>query len=345
MTAAPTLLKLGTFVPAFAARAGGERPTMRQLLAIDYATCEYCLAATQLVLATVGMGVALRPRDFGQVLRTPRALVLVFVAQLLLTPPLALALDAAFDLPPGFALGMVLMAAMPVGAMAGIFVHLGRGQATLALAATGLTTLTSLLTTPAILHALGSGQLPGDFAMPVGKMLAEFGGFLLLPLAAAMTLARFSPRASGRIGRWCVRGSLVTMTSLIVGSLASGRLQVAVYGWRAPAAIGAFAAVTFLLCQLVGRLISLSAAESFTVGVLATVRNGNLGLLLKASLFPALAGAGPVANAVLYVVLFYSGASLVVSAVTIFVRRATQRAAARREEADEPLAGNVLASS
>ena len=70
-------------------------------LRLDYPTCEYFLAATQLVLATLGMGVTLRPRDFASVLASPRALALVFVVQLLLAPLLALAIGAALELPPG----------------------------------------------------------------------------------------------------------------------------------------------------------------------------------------------------------------------------------------------------
>src|SRR5205085_2098214 len=70
---------------------------------LEYATCEYYLAAAQLMLVTIGLGVTLRPRDFGQVLRAPLSLGLVFVIQLVLTPPLALALNWVFRLPPGFA--------------------------------------------------------------------------------------------------------------------------------------------------------------------------------------------------------------------------------------------------
>jgi BASS family bile acid:Na+ symporter len=287
----------------------------------DYAAFEYYLAATQLVLATLGMGVALRPRDFGQVLRTPRALLLLLAAQLVLTPLLALAVDAAFRLPQGFALGLVLMAAMPVGAMAGIFVHLGRGRPALALTATGVSTLISLLTTTIVLRVFGSGQLPSSFQMPMSRLLVEFAACLLAPLVVAMVFARVAPSASARAGKWCLRGSLVTMTTLIVGSLTSGRLQVAAYGWRAPAAIGVFAAGSLVLCYALGWLLSLSVPESFTVGVLTTIRNGNLGLLLKASLFPAVAGASPMANAVLYVVLFYSGTALVVSCGAVVARR------------------------
>jgi BASS family bile acid:Na+ symporter len=321
----------GAVVTAFPDKCAARKP-MRQVLSIDYATYEYCVAATQLVLATLGMSVGLRLRDFGQVLCSPRGLALVFVAQLFVSPLLALAIDIGFDLPPGFALGLVLMAAMPVGAMAGIFVHLGRGHVALSLAATGLTTLTSLLTAPAILHALGSSQFPADVKMPLESMLLELGGYLLLPLMLAMLLARVAPRWSGVIGTWCVRGSLVTLTALVVGSLGSGRLQLAAYGWRAPLAIAAFAAAMLVLGCGLGWLLRLAAAESFTVGVLATIRNGNLGLLLKASL---LGGAGPVAgsgldqvaDAVLYVVLLYSAAALVVSGAAAFALRAKERAA------------------
>ena len=104
----------------------------------------------------------------------------------------------------------------------------------------------------------------------------------------------------------------MTLTTLIVGSFLSGRLQLACHGWRPPAAIAAFTLGTLILCLAAGWITRLPFSDSFTVGLLATIRNGNLGLLLKASLFPAAASASPMANAVLYVVLLYSGASLVV---------------------------------
>src|SRR5438045_6401340 len=129
------------------------------LSGFDYPSCEYFLAIAQLVLATLGMGVTLQPRDFGHVVRAPRALALVFIVQLLLAPLLALLIGAALELPLGFVLGMVLMTAMPTGAMAGIFVYLGRGHIALALAAMGMTSLGSLFTTPAVLRVFGGGQV------------------------------------------------------------------------------------------------------------------------------------------------------------------------------------------
>jgi BASS family bile acid:Na+ symporter len=293
---------------------------MTDQIRFDYPTFEYLLAATQLVLATLGMGVTLRVSDFGRVLGSPRGLALVFGGQLVLTPLLAISLNALFDLPQGFLVGMVLMAAMPSGAMSSIFVYLGHGHIALALAATGITTLASLLTTPAVLRLFAAESID----MPVGRMLTELTLFLLLPLAVAMVFARAAPLWSGRVGKWCVRGSLVTLTTLVIGSLTSGRLQIAAYGWRPPLALATIATTIFLLCYLLTLLSRQPRAESFTTAVLCTIRNGNLALLLKADLFPATASPDPVGDAVLYVILFYSGAALVVSAGAALIRRATR---------------------
>jgi BASS family bile acid:Na+ symporter len=287
----------------------------------SYASCEYTLAAAQLVLATLGMGVRLRPRDFVQVLRAPKALFLVLGAQLVLAPLVALALAKCLPLPQGFVGGMILMTAMPVGAMANIFIHLGRGNAPLAISATALSALTSLATIPLVLHTYGPAQFPADFSMPIGRIVAEVCGFMLLPLALAMIAGRWAPEPARRLAPWCIRGSLAVLATVVIGSLTSGRLPVLAYGWLPPLVLVAFGGVTLGACYALGSLCRLRLADSFTVAVLVTIRNGNLALLLKAALFPALPDVvDAVAGGVLYVVLFYSGVSLVISAAAAGTR-------------------------
>jgi hypothetical protein len=77
---------------------------------------------------------------------------------------------------------------------------------------------------------------------------------------------------------------------------------------------------------------------------LCTIRNGNLALLLKARLFPATSADPEVGDAVLYVILFYSGASLVVSGSGVLIRRITQRQALS-QRASAGQASSVLPSS
>jgi BASS family bile acid:Na+ symporter len=315
---------------------------MTNQLRFDYPTFEYFLAATQLVLATLGLGVTLRPRDFGRVLGSPRALVIIFAGQLLLTPLIAIAVNWLFDLPQGFVVGMVLMGAMPTGAMASIFVYLGRGHIALALATTGITTLASLVTTTAVLRVFAGSHFGESIELPVGRMLTELAVCLLLPLAVAMSFAHLAPVWSQVVGKWCVRGSLVTLSTLVIGSLTSGRLQIAAYGWRPPLALATAATVVLVACFVMSLLGRLPRADSFTAAIVSTIRNGNLALLLKARLFPA-TSADPVGDAVLYVVLFYSGAMLVVSICAVVVRRVTlnRRVAGRSATAlPAPAAGD-----
>jgi BASS family bile acid:Na+ symporter len=309
---------------------------------LDYATLEYFLAATQLVLITIGMGVKLRAADFGRVLCAPRGLALVFIGQLVLTPIIAIGVDAFFSLPHGFAVGMVLIAAMPTGTLASVLICFGRGHIALAIAATGLTTLASLLTTTTVLRLFGGSQFAAGFEMPVGRTIAELSVCLLLPLAFAMWLGHVAPRRSQQAGKWCMRGCVVTVTTLVIGSFTSGRLQIGVYGWPPASALVVFAVAILVTCYLLSLLTGLPRSESFTVGMLSTLRSGNLALLLKAGLFPA-TRADPMGDAVLYVILFYSGASVAVSIATVLIRRATTRPFSELQRPDS--AGGVLTAA
>ena len=142
-------------------------------MTLDYASCEYYLAATQLVLATLGMGVSLKVTDFGQLLRAPKAIALVLAAQLFLAPLMVMALASGLSLPPGIVPGMVLMMAMPVGALANIFCYLGRGNMPLAVSATAISTLGCLITAAAVVRCFGSAHFPVEFSMPVGRVVLE----------------------------------------------------------------------------------------------------------------------------------------------------------------------------
>ncbi len=295
---------------------------------LDYASWEYTLAATQAVLAMLGMGATLTVRDFLGVLRAPRGVVLVLVLQLLLMPPLAIGLSHVMGLPQGIAVGLLLIAAMPGGTFSNIFTYLGRGNVALSISATSVSTLGCLVTTAALLRLYGSAQFPDDFVMPMGRIVLEIVCWLLTPLIIGMCIRRYAVAIQATVAKVAVRCSLGVLGVIVVGALGSGRIQVAAYGWKAPMGLILFGVGSILLCYLLGFLLRFSRDDSFTIGVEVTVRNGNLALLLKASLFPALADERDLlSGGVLYSILFYGGASLVIAGVAVFRRRWKHRRA------------------
>src|SRR5436190_1050926 len=165
-----------------------------------YDQFEYLLACIQLVLFMLGMGATLSPRDFVAVALRPRSFLVGAFGQLVLAPVLAVVINRAMDLPPGIAVGLILVAAMPGGQMSKLFTYLARGNVALSIALTASGTLASLVTVPLLLELLAEDYLQsGDFEMPTALVVRDVTLYLLLPLVGGMAVG----------GRWPQRGSLM----------------------------------------------------------------------------------------------------------------------------------------
>lgn len=278
----------------------------------------------------LGMGALLRPVDFAALLRSPRALSVGLAVQLVGVPLVAFGLGRLLPVPAGIAAGLVLIAAVPGGTMSNVVTHLGRGNIALSIALTGLTTAMALVTTPTLLRLFVGEFLPADFEMPVPRVAWEIGVTLLLPLAVGMAVgARFHPWR-GVFSLWCIRGSLAAIGVMIVGAAGSGRVDATAYGPMGLLSILALSGTAQALAWIVCRASGLTAADRLTVLVEATIRNTNLGVLVKASLFPAEAGrVDPIGDAMFFAVLLYGGAALLFAAPpVVLARRARATASA-----------------
>jgi BASS family bile acid:Na+ symporter len=299
----------------------------------DYVQYEYHLAATLLVCAMLGMGTTLELSDFRRVIRAPQGVLLVLAMQLVLTPLLAIGLSRLLNVPPGVSVGLLVVAAIPGGLFSNVFTYFARGNVALSISATAVCTLACLVTTTLVLRVYGASQIPGDFHMPVGRILFEITVCLLLPLTLGMMARRYLPKAYEWIGRFCIRGSVVLLFVIIIGAITSGRVEVAAYGWRSPVALVAFGLISYYICFPIAYLLRMSLNDMITVGIEVVVRNAHLAILLKASLFPAVAGQrDPIADGVLYVILFYGGVSLVVGGAIVVLRRIELRVQEARAE-------------
>lgn len=303
----------------------------------DYAKYEYALASSQLLFAMLGMGALLRPRDFADVFRRPRVLVLGLGLQLVVVPLVALFLVWLLEVPPGIAAGLALVAAVPGGTMSNVFTYFARGNIALSISLTAVTTLLSLVTTPTLLRLLSGTHLPPDFEMPVGQVAFEIGAVLLLPLGAGMAIGTGLPARREVFSRWSIRASFFFIMLMVVGGAGSGRLDATAYGAIGPLAILALCVTIQSFAWAATRLAGLDVADRVAIGIEVTIRNSNLALLVKASLFPAVAGVvDPIGDGMFFVALMYGGAALPLSMIPIYQgRRANRRATANGQSPGE----------
>lgn len=287
-----------------------------------YVEYEYWFAVFQLVMAMLGMGATLTGRDFRDVLREPKSVSLGLVVQIVLVPVAAFVFLTALGVQGGVAIGLALIASIPGGTTSNIFTYFARGNAALSISITGLTTLACLLTTPLILSALIKDSLPTTFTMPTGQIVTDIAFILLLPLAMGMLYLYLYPRTAVTVAKWCIRASLLGILLIVMGSLSAGRLNLEAFGMDNVMLVVFFTLMLIATGWLAPRLLRLSRADATAIEFEVIVRNVNLGVMLKASIFPAAAGAtAQLGDAVLFTLLLYGSLQLLVAPVLIKLYR------------------------
>lgn len=294
-----------------------------------YVRHEWWFAAIQLGFAMLGMGATLSADDFVGVFRQPRAFIIGALVQIVGTPLLALLLTMVLPLEAGIAFGLLLVSAMPGGAMSNVATFFARGNVALSIALTAVITLTCIATTPLALRLLAGDFIPATFAMPVAAIAFDIAVCLLLPLLLGMVAGTYlgTTARRGVMARWCIRLSVVVIVCIAIGAAGAGRLDIGANSGLPIAAIALFA----VLCQVAGTipgwLLGLPRGDLAALGIENTIRNTNLALLLKASLFPVTAGvADPLADGVLFVALLYGGVAAPLSVPVILLHRKLARA-------------------
>lgn len=275
------------------------------------------VASVQLVLAMLGMGVVMRPKDFVEILLEPKPIIVGALYQLVGIPLLTVALVYFVEMPPEIVVGFFMLAAMPGGSMSNIYTYLGKGNAALSVALTGLMTLLALITAPLILRLFASDYIPASIEMPAATIMREILLYLLLPLSIGMGAGRLLPAEIAiKLSKWLVRGSLCFLGILVFGSLGSGRVDIGSYGPRIPLLVFLYC-LTIQVVVLRGTLhvLKFSHRDATALGIESSMKNINLSLLIAASVFGLEGPNATFGGGVLFVLLVYGGLSLFVSAV------------------------------
>jgi BASS family bile acid:Na+ symporter len=287
-----------------------------------YVKYEYWIAVWQLVLSMLGMGATLTTRDFRAVVFAPMAISVGTVIQLVAVPVMAFIFMRLLGVQDGLAVGIALIAAIPGGTVSNIFTFLARGNAALSISITAVTTLVCLVSTPLILSLMISEYLPADFTMPKTQIMKEIALTLLLPLVLGMLYLHLYPRSAPTLSKWSIRGSLLGILAIVVGSALAGRLNMTAFGYGNMLLLVLFTLALALTGYLLPRLMGISRADGTAILFEVNVRNVNLGVLIKASIFPAaVVETAHLGNTVLLTLILFGALQLILSPVLIGLYR------------------------
>ena len=224
----------------------------------------------------LGMGLTLRWSDFTQVAKTPSWVILGMLLQFTVMPLMGWLLGIVFQLPPFFAVGLILVACCPGGTASNVIAFLAKANVALSVAMTSCSTFGAILLTPFLTASLSGSYLDVD----AWGLFYSTLKVVLLPIALGVLLNQYAPRLTQKIVPFAP-ATAVTLIVLIVASIiGQGKALILTSGLNLIAAIMLLHFVGFVLGYGLSKLVLKHEAVSKTIAIEVGMQNSGLGAVL-----------------------------------------------------------------
>jgi BASS family bile acid:Na+ symporter len=223
------------------------------------------------IMFVLGLGLTLA--DFGRVFRQPRAIAAGLLSQMVVLPLIAFAVARLFGLTAEMAVGLMLLAACPGGASAGLITKLAQGETALSISLTAITSVLAVASVPLIVDFALQQFTGAGIAVSLPVLDVVRGVFIIttVPVALGMFLRHRRPAFTARIEPMAGRVATGLFVAIVVATFVSQRQSlIDHFASTGPAALA--------LCVL-------TMAAGFGIGALARVdRRGRIAIAVESGL-------------------------------------------------------------
>ena len=240
--------------------------------------------ALAFIMFALGLGLTLA--DFGRVFRQPRAIAVGLASQMLLLPFVGFAIALWFGLPPEMAAGLMLIAACPGGASAGLITKLARGDTALSISLTAITSVLAVVSVPLVV----SFALRHFTGMEVAASLPVFeivrGVFIIttVPVALGMLLKRWRPAFTARIEPQASRLATLLFVVIVIATFVNQRQTLFEHFVTTGPAALMLCALTMATGFGLGALIGVDRGSRIAIAVETGLQNAALAIFLALSI-------------------------------------------------------------
>ncbi len=265
---------------------------MNDALPLKFDPSGLALLNAIVALMVFGASLDLRWADLRRVVAKPAGVFAGLSAQALLTPAMTCLLTWVFRVDPALALGMMLVAACPSGALSNVLTWRSRGNVALSVGLTTISSLAATVLTPFNFALYGwlnprTRELLQEVRLPVGGILAQVALVLALPVVAGIVFGSTAPRLASRLERPLRSLSLLVLMAFIAGAFWENRaLFVDRFGdffWL----VVLQNAMALGIGLFVSRVARLNDADTRAVTIEVGIHNSGLGLAILFTFFPA----------------------------------------------------------
>ena len=227
-------------------------------------------------LIMLGMGLTLKMEDFLHVLHYPKWIGLGLVLQFTVMPLLGWGLAKLFQLPPFFAVGMILVASCPGGTASNVIAYLARANVALSVSMTAFSTLGAVVMTPFLTLQLSGSYLD---VSALGLVYSTVK-VVFLPVALGLVMNRYLPKLTQKLIPFSPPLAAVLISLIVASIVAQGKDIILNSGFQLLLALLCLHVLGFVLGFLISWMAFKKWEVAKTISIEVGMQNSGLGVVL-----------------------------------------------------------------
>lgn len=234
-------------------------------------------------IVMLGMGLTLTFKDFAEVTKNPKAVIIGVIAQFVVMPSIAFALAKGFNLPADLAIGVILVGSAPGGTSSNVMTYLAKGNTALSVACTTVSTLLAPFLTPAVFYLFASQWLEIDAA----GMLISVLQMVLLPIFIGIVIRSIFKQKIAQFSQTMPLISVISIILIVTAVVAVSKDRILESGLLIFAIVVLHNGLGYLIGYFISRLLKLPVYDSKAIAIEVGMQNSGLGAALAALHFKA----------------------------------------------------------
>ncbi len=217
-----------------------------------------------------GMGASMSVKDFAEIFKAPKGVMVGVAAQLGIMPVMGFLLAKLSGLPPEIAAGIVLIGCSPSGVASNVMAYLANANLALSITITSIATLLAPFVTPLLMKLLA-----GEFVeIDVLDMMWSITKMIILPIAAGLLFNKLFKT------KWLDRAmplvSMLAIGLIIIVITAAGRDSLLEIGGLLMLLVLVHNLFGYLLGYWFARFLKLTEQDCRTIALEVGMQNGGL---------------------------------------------------------------------
>ncbi len=225
-----------------------------------------------LMVIMFGMGTSMELKDFYNVLKMPKGVIVGLLCQFSIMPIIGYSLAALSGLGPEIAAGIILVGCSPSGLASNVMSYIAKANLALSLTLTMLATVIAPIMTPFLMKLLANQYVPIDFF----SMFWSINKIVIFPVILGVIVNRIFKEQKELLDRYMPLLSMAGIALVITIITAAGRDALLDIGIKLIAIVILHNVIGYSLGYWIGKLAGLDLQSRRTIALEVGMQNAGL---------------------------------------------------------------------